>query len=65
MGYIKEPEGIDFVINGKPLTNEQKQAISEYIRADKSNAIQTQSARIKQRKQSGICRRVVKGKNHA
>jgi hypothetical protein len=36
MGYIKEPEGVDFVINGKPLTAEQKQAISEYIKADKA-----------------------------
>lgn len=24
MGYIKEPEGVDFVINGKPLTDKQK-----------------------------------------
>ncbi len=35
MGYIKEPEGVDFVINGKPLTEKQKKAISEFIRADK------------------------------
>jgi hypothetical protein len=36
MGYIKEPEGVDFVINGKPLTEQQKQAISEFIKADKA-----------------------------
>lgn len=35
MGYIKEPEGVDFIINGKPLTDKQKQAISEFIKADK------------------------------
>ena len=35
MGYVKEPEGIDFVINGKPLTDKQKQEISEFIKADK------------------------------
>ncbi len=35
MGYIKEPEGIDFVINGKPLTDNQKKEISEFIKADK------------------------------
>ena len=35
MGYIKEPEGVDFVINGKPLTEKQKKAISEFIKADK------------------------------
>ena len=35
MGYVKEPEGIDFVIQGKPLTVQQKQAHSEFIKADK------------------------------
>jgi hypothetical protein len=35
MGYIKEPEGIDFVINGKPLTEKEKQAVSEFIKKDK------------------------------
>ena len=35
MGYIKEPDGVDFVINGKPLTDTQKKAISEFIKADK------------------------------
>lgn len=35
MGYIKEPNGVDFVINGKPLTDKQKKAISEFIKADK------------------------------
>ena len=35
MGYIKEPEGVDFVINGKPLTDKQKKEISEFIKADK------------------------------
>lgn len=35
MGYIKEPEGVDFVINGKPLTEEQKKEISAFIKADK------------------------------
>ncbi len=35
MGYIKEPDGVDFVINGKPLTEKQQQAISDFIQADK------------------------------
>ncbi len=35
MGYIKEPEGIDFLIKGKPLTEKEKKAISEFIKADK------------------------------
>ena len=32
MGHIKEPEGVDFVINSRPLTKEEEAAISEYIR---------------------------------
>lgn len=36
MGHIKEPEGIDFVINSRPLTKEEEIAISEYIRAYKA-----------------------------
>lgn len=35
MGHIKEPDGVDFVINGKPLTDKEKKAISEFIKADK------------------------------
>ncbi|MFM9944388.1 MAG: hypothetical protein ACKVQB_04070 [Bacteroidia bacterium] len=35
MGYIKEPEGVDFIINSRPLTKDEQNAISEYIRAYK------------------------------
>ena len=35
MGHIKEPAGIDFIINGKPLTDKERKAISEFIKADK------------------------------
>jgi len=35
MGYIKEPKGIDFIINGKPLTDKQKKEISAFIKVDK------------------------------
>jgi hypothetical protein len=35
MGHIKEPDGVDFIINGKPLTDKDKKAISEFIKADK------------------------------
>jgi len=36
MGHIKEPEGVDFVINSRPLTKEEEAAISEYIRLYKA-----------------------------
>ena len=35
MGHIKEPNGVDFIIKGKPLTEKEKKAISEFIKADK------------------------------
>ncbi len=35
MGHIKEPAGVDFIINGRPLTDKEKKAISEFIKADK------------------------------
>ncbi|OFX17656.1 MAG: hypothetical protein A2033_09235 [Bacteroidetes bacterium GWA2_31_9] len=31
MGLIKEPEGVDFVIQSKVLTHKQEQELSEYI----------------------------------
>ena len=37
MGYIKEPDGIDFIIKSKPLTEKQKKAISKFIKTDKES----------------------------
>jgi hypothetical protein len=36
MGYIKEPDGIDFIIQGKPLTDRERKTISEFIKTDKN-----------------------------
>lgn len=47
MGYIKEPEGVDFVINGKPLTDKQKKEISEFIKADKKRISELKTWRTK------------------
>ncbi|MDX2048301.1 MAG: hypothetical protein SFU87_16040 [Chitinophagaceae bacterium] len=44
MGHIKEPDGVDFIIKGKPLTEKEKKAISEFIKADKER-IAKQNAR--------------------
>ena len=32
MGYIKEPEGVDFIIKSEPLTDEDRKQISQFIR---------------------------------
>lgn len=31
MGLIKEPKGIDFIINSEPLTKEEEEKLSEFI----------------------------------
>jgi hypothetical protein len=31
MGFIREPEGVDFVIQSKPLTKKQEKELSEFI----------------------------------
>ena len=32
MGHLKEPKGVDFVIESDPLTDKARQEISEFIR---------------------------------
>ncbi|MCC5929066.1 MAG: hypothetical protein JJU28_07455 [Cyclobacteriaceae bacterium] len=31
MGFIREPEGVDFVIQSKPLSEKQEKELSEFI----------------------------------
>jgi hypothetical protein len=31
MGHIKEPQGVDFVVDSKPLTKEERKRISDII----------------------------------
>ena len=52
MGYIKEPKGVDFIIESKPLTDEERKAISDFIRKDKEQLSVKRSVakRIKQEK---------------
>jgi hypothetical protein len=50
MGYIKEPKGVDFVVNGKPLTEKQKEAISAFIKADKAGLDKQKSGGLKKSK---------------
>jgi hypothetical protein len=45
MGHIKEPQGVDFIIESKPLTDDDRAAISEYIRNYKAKQKGKQSSR--------------------
>jgi len=31
MGFIKEPKGVDFIIESEPLTDKERKEISKYI----------------------------------
>jgi hypothetical protein len=44
MGHIKEPKGVDFIIKSKPLTNEERAAISEFIREYKATHLTKKSS---------------------
>jgi hypothetical protein len=35
MGFIKEPIGIDFIIQSEPLTDLERKEISDYIKSKK------------------------------
>jgi hypothetical protein len=35
MGLVREPLDVDFYVDPKPLTKEEKKIISDYIKADK------------------------------
>lgn len=35
MGHIKEPSGVDFLIESKPLTDKEREKISEFIKKRK------------------------------
>ncbi len=52
MGHIKEPDGVDFIIKGKPLTEKEKKAISEFIKADKGKIAKKKTRRTSNTKQT-------------
>jgi hypothetical protein len=35
MGLIREPKDVDFFVDPKPLTDEERKMISDYIKKDK------------------------------
>lgn len=47
MGYIKEPRGIDFIIQSKPLTNEERKEISKFIRDYKKKMLRRNLLNLK------------------
>ena len=45
MGLIKEPKGVDFIINGEPLTKEEEEKLSEFIAKRKQEIAEMKNER--------------------
>lgn len=52
MGYIKEPKGVDFIIQSKPLTDEERIEISKFIQDYKAK--HTNEKAIKKSRNSSL-----------
>lgn len=50
MGHIKEPRGVDFIIQSKPLTDKDRQDISKHIAEYKAKQAKkmTNKSKVKQ-----------------
>lgn len=49
MGLIRETLDVDFVVDSRPLTEEEKKAISEFIKADKAKRLLKQKRTLGKR----------------
>jgi hypothetical protein len=47
MGLIKEPKGVDFIIQSEPLTDKDRKIISEFIAEYKSKRSKNVVRRVK------------------
>ena len=48
MGFIKEPKGVDFFVQSKPLTDKDRQDISKFIADYKAMNKKKQATKSKQ-----------------
>lgn len=49
MGHIKEPKGVDFIIQSEPLTDKDRKIISEFIAEYKSKKSKKVGRKVKRR----------------
>lgn len=47
MGLIKEPLGVDFIVNSRKLTKKEELAISAFIKADKEKRVLLEKRKIR------------------
>jgi len=49
MNLLKEPKGVDFIIESKPLSDVERKEISEYIQQQKlKKKVTTRTTKVKQ-----------------
>ena len=54
MGLIKEPLDVDFYVQSKPLTQKEREAISQHIREYKEKIAKQKSRRLSVKKKASI-----------
>ncbi|WP_416866363.1 MAG: hypothetical protein ACMVP2_01145 [Imperialibacter sp.] len=59
MGYIKEPEGVDFIIKSDPLTDEDRKRISKFISAYKEKSEQGKAKKTSKKKKKDGTQHVI------
>jgi hypothetical protein len=59
MGYVKEPEGVDFIIKSDPLTDEDRKKISAFIAEYKAKNAPQKSSQTSLKKKKGATHHVV------
>ena len=47
MGIVKEPFGIDFVVENRPLTKEEEKQISDYVLSQKKKREQKENSKLR------------------
>ena len=52
MGLVREPEGVDFVVNSRPLTKKEQEALSNFIKEDKAKRLLLKKQTTKRRRPS-------------
>ncbi|WP_310381446.1 hypothetical protein [Flavobacterium sp.] len=57
MGFIKEPIGIDFIIQSEPLSDLERKEISEYIKSKKEENKKMETQKVSKKK-PGITQKV-------
>ena len=59
MGLIREPEGVDFVVNSRALTKKGQEALSNFIKQDKAKRLKKSLS-----KKTATTRRTAKKSGH-